>query len=469
VKIFRFERTRPQLIKAAFKKCLQTLFENAQSDDLQANLVKGAAGSFALKISNLSLSLVVSILLARLLGVKGYGVYAYAMALIGLLSLPASLGLPELLVREVAAYRARSDWGRLRGLLQRANQASLSMSVLLILLAGAISWVLAERFDSIALTTFWLSLGLLPMIVLNSLREATLRGLCHVVLGQLPDSLFRPGVFIVLSVAVYWLSGKEQFSPKLAMDLQLGATATALVIGTFLLIRRLPKAVKSAIAHYDTRVWLKSSVPFLFLGGMFLINSHTDIIMLGWFRSAAEVGVYRVATTGAGLVTFALLSVNLALGPRIVQLYQSGEIQKLQRIITLSSRGVLLFSLPLALIFIFFGEFILSWVFGAAFGAGSTPLAILCIGQLINAGMGSVGLILNMTGHEHDSAEGVAIAAAVNVVLNTVFIPMWGLNGAAGATAISMVTWNTILSVRVHQRLGMYPTVFGSFSLREAK
>ena len=71
-----------------------------------------------------------------------------------------------------------------------------------------------------------------------------------------------------------------------------------------------------------------------------------------------------------------------------------------------------------------------------------------------------------MTGHERDTATGVGIAAAVNVTLNVLLIPLWGIEGAAIATAISLMTWNILLAVWVYRRLGIYTTAAGSLGLR---
>jgi O-antigen/teichoic acid export membrane protein len=80
---------------------------------------------------------------------------------------------------------------------------------------------------------------------------------------------------------------------------------------------------------------------------------------------------------------------------------------------------------------------------------------------MINAGMGSVGLILNMTGNEKDTLKGHIIAALVNIILNLVLIPYFGINGAAWATAVSMICWNLILGLLVFKRLGIWAHAIG--------
>jgi len=86
-------------------------------------------------------------------------------------------------------------------------------------------------------------------------------------------------------------------------------------------------------------------------------------------------------------------------------------------------------------------------------------MVILCLGQLVNACAGSVGLILNMVGLEHLVARGVAIAALNNVALNAVLIPFWGPTGAAIASSTSLAIWNVLLALWLYKRTGLISTL----------
>ena len=156
---------------------------------------------------------------------------------------------------------------------------------------------------------------------------------------------------------------------------------------------------------------------------------------------------------------------NPALAPAVASLHIAGDMQRLQRVVTASARAMLAISLPIALVMIVFGQPVLV-IFGPEFTQGATALAILSTGQLVNVAMGSVGLLLMMTGHERDTAWGVGIATVVNVALNGLLIPRWGIEGAAVATATSLVVWNLLLAVWVYRKLGIHCTALGAVSIR---
>ena len=105
--------------------------------------------------------------------------------------------------------------------------------------------------------------------------------------------------------------------------------------------------------------------------------------------------------------------------------------------------------MPLILI----GENFLEIIYGNEYVIGTIALKILVIGQMVNAAFGSVGAILNMTGHEKDAVIGMSIAIVVNVALNFILIPVYGINGAAFSSALAFFIWNSILRHFVKKRL----------------
>jgi len=428
-----------------------------RGDGLRAQLLRGGVGSVAVKIVATGLSFAVAVVLARLLGPEGYGIYAYAFALVSILAIPAQFGLPNLVIRETAKAQAREDWGLMRGLWRWATGMAGAISIALALIAGIAAWIFADHFDEAQLATFAWGLLLIPLIALGNLRGAALRGLRKVVAGQLPESVLRPGLLVLAVLAAAWFWGAEALGPAHAMALHAVAAAAAFAVGAWMLMQARPSETRAAATApvYQARTWAAAAVPLALLMGMQMINQHTDILMLGLFRPAEEVGIYRVVVQGGLLVVFGLQAVNMVVAPQFARLHSLGDKVSLQRVATLSARAALAIALPVALAFVLFGEQILGWVFGPAFAPGDIALAIIAVGQLVNAGVGSVGYLLNMTGHERDTARGVAIAASCNVILNLILIPPLGMNGAAIATALTFLIWNAILWKDAARRLGI--------------
>lgn len=424
------------------------------SDGLKFRLIRGGLGSAALQISSRGLAVVLGIVLARMLGTEGYGIYAYAFAMMSLLAVPAEAGVPVLLVREVAAYQARGEWGLLRGVVQRAMQFT-SVSAIGVPVIGLMAlWVFSGQLSQLMLITMVLMLLILPLSVWSNICAHVLRGMHYVVLGQTVEMLIRPLLILAIMVSVFiiWPSLKQ---PQYAMAVQLGVAVMACIVSLAILRSRMPVQAKLAEPVYKNREWVKNTLPFMLLGGAGIINSQIDIIMLGWFRDAEEIGLYRVATQGAALVAFGLQAVNVVAAPQFSRLFAQGDMVQLQHLVTQSARVVVFSALPAALCFIFVGEPIVKWVFGVDFAAAYVPLAILAVGQLANAGFGSVGVLLNMTGHERVVSNTLWLTALLNILLNAALMPFYGMNGAAIATAITLVVWNVLLYREVRIRIGI--------------
>lgn len=434
--------------------------------ELRGRLARGAVGSLALKVAQTLLSFASGVLLARLLGAEGYGVYAYVFSLVTLLALPAGFGLPNLVVRETSRALARSEWGLVQGMWRWAGRTTAAISLVLIVLAGGVAWVFADRFTGLQLATFAWGLVLVPLLALGNLRGAALRGLHRVIEGQLPEQVLRPGVFFLLLLGAAFLLSAEKVSPATAMALHALASGLAFAVGAWFLWRATPAEIRRAAPVYNGRRWISNTLPLAFISGMQLINQHTDILMLGLFSTAAEVGIYRVAVQASTLVSFGVQAMNMVVAPQFAHLHALGDTRRLERVVKVSARAILFLTLPAVLLFVLYGKPLLKLVFGKEFGTAYVPLVILTFGRLVNSVMGSVGLLLNMTGYERDTARGMAIAAGGNIVLNLILIPVLGVNGAALATACSLALWNILLWRAVRHRLGINSMAFDFLGAR---
>lgn len=437
-------------------------FQNLISggSQLRQHLIRAAAGSLILSLSSKLLMLLTSVFLARWLGAEGYGYYVSSLAALTILSVVATLGFPTLTVRLLSSYYAHQKWGLMRGLLERSSQV-VSFSSLVLAGSGAfIIWMLSKQLSESYMHTLWWAMALLPAVALGALRSASLRGLQHVILGQLPENLITPGLIAIFLIA--WLGISSTFSleltPEIAMASRFLAVTLSFVVGAWFLVRKLPAQVRNAVPHYQMKEWSRSATPLLFIIGIGIIGPEANMLLLSTLGSVESAGVYQAASRGAELVAFSLVVANMAIQPTISKLYSTGEIKQLQKIIKIAARGTLALALPVALVLSAFAKPILASVFGPAFAAGALSLGILCAAQIVAAASGSVGQILYMTGHEKDAFIGIMAGFLTNISFSFILIPVWDIEGAALASALSIITCNLVLAFLVHKRTGLNPT-----------
>jgi len=440
---------------------LLTSFRDAGAGGLRRQLLRGGAGSLGVRGVSALLMLAMMVFLARVLGADGYGIYSYVLALVQVLGVPAQLGLQELVIREVAAYREKRKWSLLSGVLRFAFRATLVAGAVVALVVGTIAWTQRMRWSQTELFTLAWGLLLLALIALGNLRGAALRGLKRIVEGLLPESVFQPLTLLLVCSAVWLWAPQSALAPDRVMSYHVLAAAGAFVFGNWMLLRVLPQAVRRAKPRYHTRRWLSSVGPLALIGGLQIINSRATLLILGYFGDASDVGVFRIAADGGLLVVFGLRAVNLAIAPHVATLWAVRDIGRLQLLATASARAAFLLALPAAVILVIFGQPILQTVFGDEFASGHLPLTIIVIGQVLNAACGSVVVILNMSGHERIVMRGLVISAVTNLVLSFTFIRLWSIEGAALANVVTLAIWNVILWQETRRKMGVDSTLLG--------
>jgi len=421
--------------------------------------LRGTIWSAIFKGTNLGFSFLISIVLARLAGPTEYGIYIYALSICGILGIPAVFGFGGLLVREISSYQSQMKWQLMRGLIIFTNTFSVAFSMVIALFAITVVWFWEDKWTLQEAITLSIALVLLPLNTIKQIWGATLIGLQRILLSQLFSGVIQNFIFLFLVAIIYIFSLKKIDAP-IAMEMQLMAAFFSVMMMWFFLNKSYPKSVKSSTAIFETQRWIKNTTPFLLINGMQILYMQTDILMIGMFKEMNDVGLYHVATRGAMIVTLVYMAVNIPLAPTIARLFSQGELAKLQRIITLVTRATVLATLPLVLILLFFGSTLIVFIFGDKFLGAWDAFAILVSAQFIYLLMGPRETLLSMTAYANYTVIGLTITTFLNILLNYFLIPIWGITGAATATAISGIVGNIFL---VYWAIGLSkinPTIF---------
>lgn len=181
---------------------------------------------------------------------------------------------------------------------------------------------------------------------------------------------------------------------------------------------------------------IKYSLPLSIGSVLLIIMMQLDKVMLGTIVGKEAVAIYGVAAILATFPSIFLTTLNIIFPPIIAKMYHDGEYVKLKTYYKKSVKYLVLVSGITILIIIFFRKNLLS-LYGDLYIEGATALIFISIGQFVNAAVGSVWYIVIMTGHPRINLLGKVSALLINVTLNAVLIPIWGINGASLATMAS--------------------------------
>jgi O-antigen/teichoic acid export membrane protein len=432
---------------------LLSTIESLMGQEDLGQVLRGAGVAMVIRSTAMVLNYLILLLLARWMGAFDFGLYAFAITLVTLLALPATLGLGIASVKFIPSYLARTDRTALRSLLRRSTGlVFFSSAIIAMLAAGVIRIVMPESpYTDVTL----LAVMALPLWAFVSLFSDVSRGFGWITIAYAPAQL---GVAVLTLVAAAGLMGSGRLS---AINLVLGtilAYGVVVLIQVALLGQRLWPDLKGRSNDYRTREWIYTGVPLLLFLGSYLVIIQTDILMVGAFHGPDGVGHYAAAARTAMLVLFVQGVVSNLAEPHFARYATEDRRRDLQllsaRLLPWTFCVSLLITLPL----LGAGYWILG-MFGNGFVAGYGPLCILVIAYLAQSALGLLSGLLNMTGAHRACATAHLVGAVGNIVLNAILIPVFGINGAALATATTVVLVNLWLLFLVRRRLGVDPSV----------
>lgn len=420
-----------------------------------ARLARGSGTAFAVSTAGTLIVFANQAVLARVLGADAYGRYVYVVTWVGLVVILAMAGLNASAIRFVAEYRARGEWGLLRGFVRSSGLIVLGSATAVAVATALVVVALRPAIGGELARVFWVGCVLVPLWAALELRSASLRGFKRILAAQAPSLVLRPLLFAAGVLAVYFLRADGVTAP-LAMWVNIAATVVALGVVTAVQGRQFADSPASGL-EYRPREWLAVSLPLLLMAGFGIVLRSTDTIMLGFYRGTTEAGIYAVASRAAAFVPFMLVAVNTMAGPMISEYYAAGNRRALQRTLTVGARASGIFALAMA-VFLSIGGGLVLGIFGPEFPSAHGPMIVLIGGQLVNCFSGSVGYLMTMTGHQNQAAVYFGSSAALNIGLNVLLVPRFGAMGAAAATASSMTVWNLAMLLFVLTRLRVNPT-----------
>ena len=247
------------------------------------------------------------------------------------------------------------------------------------------------------------------------------------------------------------------------MGFKLNGVVFAYLISIFLtsgltvyFLRKAFPQINQIKAIPETKKLLRFSMPLMLVLFLNFFITWTDTLMLGSFRSSEEVGIYNAAMKTALLVSMILASFNFLFAPMISDLYNRKEKQKLESLFKTTTKWAYTTTLPVFLLMALLSREIMN-VFGEEFLIGSLPLIILAFVQLVSATVGPVGTVLAMSGKQNLMMYNTLGVSLLNIVLNFLLIPSFGITGAAIASGTAFVIFNLIMLVEVYLLLKMHP------------
>jgi O-antigen/teichoic acid export membrane protein len=365
--------------------------------------------------------LVATVVIARTLGPGAFGRFQFALAVTLLLSFLVMLGLPKLLVRDLAR-RPDEAVPRVDSALLVTLLAGTAVNLLLfgasrifetgtalLLLAGLT--LIADSAARIVMALFW---------AFERMRyEAVSVGV-------------QEGAFVVLALTILAAGGGVEG----VMLAYLTSRAIGFIVAWSIAARKLGCHTRPRWHPGVVRPLLRACVPFAVDDALSLAYIRIDVVLLGIFKSPRAVGLYQSATNLVLYLNILPRMVNMSMYPQMSRAWPDRP-SELGRLRDASLRLLGAIAVPLAV-----GSFLLApRIFGFLYGPAFAPaigfyqaLALVIPFRMLG---NTLGTALTSADRQGQRALLVGAAAAVNLGLNLVLIPAWSITGAVVATLVT--------------------------------
>jgi len=420
-------------------------------DDSLLKITRGAGIAFLGSLVGLLFAFFARVLIARYGTESEYGIFSLALVVLNIGVIVATLGFRTGVSRSIGYARAKDDNRRVQGFISASVWFALASSLVL----GAILFLTS---DSIAGGIFHEpTLGLplkifaaaIPFLTLIYVFVSIFMGFDDIK----PTVYFRDilinTLFLLLLLVVALL--------VLPFHWVFYAYLIALGISCFLLItytvKRLPSPAKIGqitLIRPVAKELIIFSLPLLGVAMLNLIIAWADTIMLGLFKTSQEVGLYNVASPLANFISAPLVAMALIYMPVTSGLYAQRLIPEIRRNFSVLTKWLCSATLPLFLILFLFPDIVLSFLFGSSYTLAANALRILSLGFIISNLLGPNRAALIAMGKSRFTMWATLATAVLNIGLNIVLIPSLGIEGAAIAATVALVSINLIVSWKIY-------------------
>lgn len=381
-----------------------------------------------------ALAILNEILCARYLGVNTYGLYALALILARVAEGVAIAGLPLATLHHVSIYRDQGSRPLVLGTIVASVLPPLAIGVVLATALWLLAPLLAVRvFGNPDAAGFIRAMAFaIPFMGLSEILGVITRGFGRAAHYVLVRNLVPPVVFLALLLVVISQRADPHWVPAAFGT----AYATAAVVGVASVLAVAGTALFRVKATFPFRALYTYSLPVLVNNLLYLVVATASILMLGVLHSDKEVGIFRACMQIVLPFDMVVIAFNASVGHLYPVLENNNRREELARLVETITRWMSALALAMLLV-IALNRRDLIGLMGPDFVDGGDTLLALAVGHAMLCSVGSAGFLLMMSRRQKIETGNAAVAAVLSVVLNWLFIPLWGSLGAAVATTLA--------------------------------
>jgi O-antigen/teichoic acid export membrane protein len=398
-------------------------------------LAHGAGIVFVFSLSAYLFMFLFKLTIARYFGPNEFGLFNLAEAILGILSTLALVGIDYGIARYIPIYETKGEKSLLKGYLNFIFKIPLLSSLILTIFILLSAPLIKTFFDfpNEFVLMLRIFVVILPFHILNSIFAQIFLAKNKVLHQNISKHLIETGLLLVGALLIVLLK------------LNIYYLVLFFIIPKFLSFIYNMWVYKSKINFqktenkiYHWKEWIHFSLPLLFMSAFSYIISWTDNLVIGKFLEPKNLGVYAVAFSLSRFLLMFVYSFKIIFMPIISERYANKDRGAISFLFKKSQNWMFGLALPIALFLFFFAKDVLNFLYGARYISGALSIKILVIGFMINLYAGLVHNILILHKKTKSLFKISLFAAIMNIILNIVMVPVFGIIGAAISSTFSI-------------------------------
>jgi O-antigen/teichoic acid export membrane protein len=417
-----------------------------------STVLKGGSVLFLGVVFELGISFLGKLAIARFLGPFDYGSVVLGLTIMSFVTSFVLLGIDTGVGRFLPRY---DDVADRRGVLVAGLSVGLAAGIATgVALFVAAPWLARSVFDQPELTTvFRIFAVIVPLSNLMRISIGAVQGMQDSLPRVYIENVTQPLTRLLGFAAVVFFG----LGAVGAAWAYLASYATAGLLGTVYLVRRTPLFGRGSGVNLKTRELFAFSLPLVFSAIISSVYQDIDTLLLGYFAISTDVGIYNVVYSLAKLLLVGLQAVGFIFMPVLSGLHEDGDETGMRRLYQIVTKWLFSGTLPLFLVVALFPTMTIKITFGPEYLPAADVLPVLAVAFFTHAVLGPNNQMLTSIGKTRTILYDTVAAAALNLALNIVLIPRYGLLGAAVATAGSYVLLNALYSYQLYRATGIHP------------
>ncbi|PSG98651.1 MAG: hypothetical protein BRC29_00810 [Nanohaloarchaea archaeon SW_7_43_1] len=423
----------------------------ASASDALRTLVKGAGISFVGVMLTKVFGYIYQIVAANALGSDLYGVLSLGMMAFSVITSLVMLGIPSSVQRFIPYYRNKDDEERIQGVFDFSIRVTLLTSIIIsigLFLSADFLAIQIFRSEQVAsvLRVFSIAVPFCTLAtVTTNIAVAFKKIRFKIYIRNITESIVKIAVTAVLLWFNYGLFGAS-------IGFAAGWISSG-ILGLYLIDRKIFPFISGSINSVRERAKIvRHSAPLVLSDVFNQITSWADIFLLGYMKNSSAVGLYNAALPTATIISVIPSAIGSLATPVMTEFYSEGKIEDMAQVYKTTTKWVLMITLPMFLLMALFSKPGLKLLFspeyleqtvnfiGFSYSSTATALSILAFGYLASSLTGISRQIIEATSQTKYNFYLASMTGLVNIGLNLLLIPDYGVLGAAIATSFSLVT-----------------------------